>query len=499
VVDTYRETVHGKMVALGNEKAAGCSDCHTGHEIFALEDSRSSVHPDNRAEMCRECHENATDSFTAAISHRPHTIDADFWAWFTALAFSVLTVGTVLMLFIHLLLDLFNAGRSIFNHAEEQHGTDEAPLAADDQVERLDGHIRLQHVLMIVSFVALVLTGWPLKSAAVGISSGFAQALGGHAVLALVHRIAGCVLIGVSVYHLAYLALRFRRGQLGTSMIPGSKDLTDLVGNILYYLGIRKERPKFGVFTYYEKFDYWAIFWGVPLMAGTGLILWFPELTARLLPGDFITLAFIAHSDEALLAALAIFLWHFYNQHLRPSVFPMSWAWITGRITADALYDEHRGEYERQYGSGPPRAPVHTPSWNEHPLWSFAALAVVLVAAAVVLVWDVSSVRQQLASLDTHAAAIELVALTAGEPGVIGAFDEGFEPWETCFACHNETRFESDEEHFPHKLHFEDEELDDDCTSCHESIFHESFGTDLEGCFECHDADEIDLLEGESA
>jgi len=323
-----------------------------------------------------------------------------------------------------------------------------------------------------------------------------AQAIGGQVVLSLLHRIAGCMLIGVSVYHVTYLAIRFRQGKLASSMIPTAKDLSDLTGNILYYLGLRKERPDFGVFTYYEKFDYWAIFWGVPLMVVTGLILWFPEATARLLPGDFITLAFIAHSDEALLAALAIFLWHFYNQHLRPSVFPMSWVWLTGRITADALYDEHRAEYQRLYGSSPPRPPVNTPLWNEHPAWSFVALAVVLVAALVVVVLDVSSVRQQLAALDVHPpAAVELVKLRVAKPGVVSAFDENFDPWDTCFACHNETRYESDEEHFPHKLHFEDEELDDDCTSCHESIFHQKFSTDLEDCLECHDADEIGLPE----
>ena len=499
VVDTYRETIHGKMLALGNDEAAGCYDCHTGHEIQAGDDPRSSVHPNNRAETCRGCHEDATDSFTAAISHRPHTIDGDFWAWFTTLAFSVLTVGTIFLLFIHVVLDLLHAGRSALQRGAEAAGeSHDAPVAADDEVERFDGHIRLQHAMMITSFVTLVLTGWPLKSAAVGVSSQFAQMLGGQATLALLHRVAGSLLIVVSVYHLVYLALRWRRGQLGTSMIPGLKDASDLAGNVLYYMGLRSERPKFGSFTYYEKFDYWAIFWGVPLMVGSGLILWFPEWTARLLPGDFITLAFIAHSDEALLALLAIFLWHFYNQHLRPSVFPMSWVWLTGRIKVEALYDEHRLEYEQRFGSSPPRPPAHLPVWHEHPGWSFAALAVVIVAAGAVLTLDISSVRAQIASFEEHGTWTEPAGADLEPPGVPGAFDEGFDPWATCFDCHNEKRYESDEEHFPHKLHFEDEELDDECTSCHESVFHEKFETKREDCLECHDAEEVGLAEVES-
>jgi len=494
VADTYRDTIHGKMIALGNEEAAACFDCHGAHEIQAIDDPRSLVHPDNRAETCRACHEGATESFTAAISHRPHTIDADFWAWATALGFSVLTVGTLMLLFFHLALDLFHATRNaLLNGEPPVHGPETAPIAADDEVQRFDGHTRAQHVMMILSFVTLAITGWPLKSAAVGASSDIVKALGGQATLALVHRCAGALLMIVSVYHLIYIFLRWRRGKLSPEMIPGPKDLSDLSGNLLYYLGVRRERPKFGKYTYYEKFDYWAIFWGVPVMVGTGLILWFPEIAARILPGDFITLAFIAHSDEALLAVLAIFLWHFYNQHLRPAVFPMSWVWITGRITGEALYDEHRLTYEKEFGEAPPRAPARETDWHEHPVWSIGALVVVLVASAIVLSLDLTTLRAEMAKLGISAPPEGHGPLATKVSTAIGVYDERFDPWETCFSCHNEKRYESDEEHFPHTLHFEEEELDDDCTSCHESVFHEKFITNKEDCLECHEPDEIGM------
>jgi len=496
VADTYRETIHGKMLALGNEKAAGCGDCHTGHDIYPADDPRSSVFPANRAETCRKCHKDATDSFTAAISHKPHTIDADFMAGAVALAFSILTVGTIAMLLVHLLLDLFNAGRNAVGlGGEPEHGPADAPVAADDEIQRFDVHIRIQHAIMIVSFVTLALTGWPLKSASVGVSSSFVHLLGGQATLAFIHRCAGALLLGVSVYHLVYLFLRWRRGQLSSEMVPGPKDITDLVGNLLFYMGVRKERPMFGKFTYYEKFDYWAIFWGVPLMGATGLMLWFPEATARLLPGDFLTLAFIAHSDEALLAALAIFLWHFYNQHLRPAVFPMSWVWLTGRIKAEALYDEHRLTYEQTYGSKPPKAPAREQAWHQHPVWSFVALAVILVAAILVVGLDVSSVRSQIAQLSAHPEEMEATLAEPETPNIVAAGQPGFDQWATCMDCHNQSRWESSKEKFPHKLHFEEEELDDDCEGCHESVFHERLVTDLTGCLECHDADEVGLDE----
>jgi len=498
VADTYRETIHGKMLALGNNKAAGCGDCHTGHDIYPADDPRSSVFPANRAETCRKCHKDATDSFTAAISHKPHTIDADFMAGAVALAFSILTVGTIAMLLVHLLLDLYNAGRNVVGRGNNlEHGPADAPVAADDEIQRFDVHIRIQHAIMIVSFVTLALTGWPLKSASVGVSSTFVHLLGGQATLALIHRIAGSMLLGVSVYHLVYLFLRWRRGQLSSEMVPGPKDITDLVGNLLYYMGVRKERPMFGKFTYYEKFDYWAIFWGVPLMGATGLMLWFPELTARLLPGDFLTLAFIAHSDEALLAALAIFLWHFYNQHLRPAVFPMSWVWLTGRIKAEALYDEHRLTYEQMYGSKPPKAPAQEQAWHQHPVWSFVALAVIIVAAILVVGLDVSSVRSQIAQLSAHPEEIEATLAEPETSTIMAAGQEGFDQWATCMDCHNQARWESSKEKFPHKLHFEEEDVDDNCEGCHESVFHERIVTDLTGCLECHDADEVGLEEVE--
>lgn len=499
VADTYRETVHGKMLALGNDKAAGCGDCHTGHDIYPSDDPRSSVYPANRAKTCRNCHQDATDSFTAAISHQPHTIDANFWAWTVALAFSILTLGTISMLLIHLLLDLYSAGRNVVGRGRNpEHGPADAPVAADDEIQRFDGHIRIQHAIMIVSFVTLAVTGWPMKSASVGASSTFAQLLGGQATLALSHRIAGVMLIGVSVYHLIYLFLRWRRGQLSLEMVPGPKDITDLIGNVLYYMGVRKERPRFGNFTYYEKFDYWAIFWGVPLMAATGLMLWFPEATARLLPGAFLTLAFIAHSDEALLAALAIFLWHFYNQHLRPAVFPMSWVWLTGRIKAEALYDEHRLAYEQAYGRTPPRAPAQEQAWHQHPVWSFVALAVILVAAILVVGLDVSSVRSQIAQLSARPAEMEMPIAGSEPSGIVGAGHEGFDQWTTCMDCHNKARYEDGKEHFPHKLHFEEEDIDDKCEGCHESVIHEKITTDLSGCYKkCHDEDEFGLEKAE--
>jgi cytochrome b subunit of formate dehydrogenase len=349
---------------------------------------------------------------------------------------------------------------------------------------------------MIGSFVTLVVTGWPLRAAAVGASSALAGALGGQAVLAVIHRIAGAVLILDGLYHLGYLAWLYRRGKLTFQMVPGLRDARDLVHNVLYLVGLRRERPRFGRWAYHEKFDYWAVFWGMVIMGCSGLVLWFPEVVARFLPGQFVELSYIAHGDEAVLAAAAIFVWHFYNVHLRPTVFPMSWVWLTGRISAEALYEEHRAEYEARFGSAPPRPePGAEGAWPRRPIWSFLALALVVVAAVGVVAGDVSSIRAELRSISENGHAgtprVEAAALVVVEGEEDGAQKEP-EMFQRCFACHTKERFEAGRG-FPHRMHFEENDVDDTCTGCHRAKWHESMSLDTESCLECHEAEEIGL------
>jgi cytochrome b subunit of formate dehydrogenase len=117
--------------------------------------------------------------------------------------------------------------------------------------------------------------------------------------------------------------------------------------NILFMLGLKKERPLFDRFMYLEKFDYWAVFWGIVMMVGTGFVFWFPVFFAKYAPSWIITAAQIVHGEEATLAITFLFVVHFYNVHLKPSIFPMNWVWLNGRITVATLKHEHPVEYER--------------------------------------------------------------------------------------------------------------------------------------------------------
>jgi hypothetical protein len=212
------------------------------------------------------------------------------------------------------------------------------------------------------------------------------------------------------------------------------------------------------------------------------------------MPGELVGLAYIAHSDEALLAALAIFIWHFYNTHLRPMVFPMSRVWLSGRISAEALYEEHRLEYERQFGPVPPGPASLAPTWHRHPRWSFVALALTLVGGLAVVVLDVSSVRQQLGTMTQRG--IEYAS--AGAPAamvnrVAGVYDDGFDVFERCFECHARTRYDLAEGHFPHTPHFEAGFVEPSCDSCHEAAWHDRLVTSTEVCVMCHEPGEIGL------
>lgn len=214
------------------------------------------------------------------------------------------------------------------------------------EYERLNIHFRIQHILLFTSFLVLVFTGWPLRFYGVGFSQVLMNMWGGLEMAAIIHRTAAVVMIATSILHLAYLVYRFKSGKLSFAMMPTTRDISDMIGMLRYYMGLEKDKPKFGKFTYWEKFDYWAVFWGMFIMVGSGLILWFPVKAVSILPVWGLSLAKVAHSEEAILAASAIFLWHFYNVHLKSDVFPMSWVWITGRISEQEMMENHSLEYE---------------------------------------------------------------------------------------------------------------------------------------------------------
>ena len=208
---------------------------------------------------------------------------------------------------------------------------------------------RFIHLVMMVTFIGLALTGLPLKYSDTFWAQGLILLWGGVKGAGIFHRWFAGITFGYFSLHLLwvfYYVLVLKGDLFGPdSMLPSKKDFNDLFQHIAYFLG-KGDPPPFGRFTYWEKFDYWAVFWGIAFIGGSGLVLWFPEFFSRFLSGIFFNIAYTIHSDEALLAAGFIFIVHLYNAHLRAHVFPIDKSIFTGKIEATEIMERHPLEWE---------------------------------------------------------------------------------------------------------------------------------------------------------
>jgi cytochrome b subunit of formate dehydrogenase len=226
------------------------------------------------------------------------------------------------------------------------------------EIERFNIVFRIQHVILLVTFLLLAFTGWALKYPEIEYSHWWVRLWGGPETAGLIHRAAGLTMLADFIWHVLYLMYLMATGRMRfhptTTIVPLPKDVVDVLKNYLYFLGLSKERPKFGRFSYIHKFDYWAVFWGMGIIGVSGFVLAFPVFSSRFVPSFalewFWPLMRILHSDEALLAIVFILFWHFYNEHLKWDKFPMAWTWITGRLSTEQLKHEHPLEYEMLFG-----------------------------------------------------------------------------------------------------------------------------------------------------
>jgi cytochrome b subunit of formate dehydrogenase len=221
------------------------------------------------------------------------------------------------------------------------------------EVQRFTRLQRILHILMIVSFLSLALTGLTLKFAYTQWAYILSHILGGFESTGFIHRFAAVIMLSVFVIHLIDV-FRMKKREHKTlkqlilgpdSMMFNKKDLKDFIGSLKWFLG-KGERPEYGRWTYWEKFDYFAVFWGIFVIGSTGLMLWFPEFFTRFIPGWVINVATIIHSDEALLATGFIFTVHFFNTHLRPEKFPMDIVIFSGRVGLEEFEIDRPAEYK---------------------------------------------------------------------------------------------------------------------------------------------------------
>ena len=325
---TYLASYHGLAARLGSQVVANCASCHGTHSIFPSTDPRSTIHPSNLARTCGQCHPGVTEKFTSAKVHVDAPLSADIGSkavrWIRKFYLSMIfaVIGGML-------LHNFIIWRSkVIARRKEQSGF----------VTRMPLRFRWQHAALLTSFFVLVLTGFALKFP----DSWFASMLSlGERMRQLLHRMAAVVLIGVSIYH-AFDAIFTREGRrLLFDLFPTLDDIRGAWQNLSYYLGISKRKPEFARFNYAEKAEYWALVWGMFVMAGTGIMLWAKVSVGNHLPRWWLDVATAVHFYEAILATLAIVVWHFYQVFLDPDVYPMNWAWWDGKMTVHHYRQEH--------------------------------------------------------------------------------------------------------------------------------------------------------------
>ncbi len=376
-LEHYRETYHGKAMALGRPNVASdvaaCYDCHGSHDVFKVSDPRSRLSSGKIVETCQQCHPGVGVKFT---TYEPHAdpLDAVHYPALhrVYIGMTILLISVFAFFGIHTLFWLF---RSIYLYLNDSKTFREAKVQvhADDVVyTRFTSFERFLHLLVVTSFLLLVLTGMPLKFYYTDWAKTIFNILGGAEVARALHRLGAIITFTYFGLHLLSLLKSFwrRRAEVRNpetgrfelkriwdasfgpdSMVPSLQDWRDFIAHQKWFFG-KGPKPQFDRWTYWERFDYFAVFWGIFIIGASGLVMWFPKAFTAVLPGWLINIALVLHSDEALLAAGFIFTFHFFNTHFRIEKFPMDTVIFSGRISKTELLHERKRWYDRLVAAG---------------------------------------------------------------------------------------------------------------------------------------------------
>jgi cytochrome b subunit of formate dehydrogenase len=336
-VPDYQDSYHGLAQRSGKQTVANCASCHGIHNILRSTDPRSTINSANLAKTCGACHPGAGDRFAIGSVHvKSSGANEHVVVRFIRIAYLILIPLTLGFMILHNLIDFLG---KLLRGTKRSENRDEVP--------RMGFHFRIAHALVVVSFPILVVTGFALKYPEAWWAMpllGWETGLGFRGGL---HRLAAVLLILAFIYHLLHLAVSVKDRVILRQLWPRFKDATDLVAMIRYNLGRIASRPTFSMFNYAEKAEYWAFVWGTAVMAGSGFILWFNNISLSFLPKWMSDAATTVHFYEAILATASIAVWHFYMVIFDPEVYPMDLAWITGKASAEHLRHTRPNYYRR--------------------------------------------------------------------------------------------------------------------------------------------------------
>ena len=329
-VSTYLDSYHGLAIQRGDKKTATCSDCHLAHGIRTQRDSLSTIYPANVKKTCQKCHPKADEKFATAYTHKALQMHSGGITWWITRIYWVAILLIIGGMILHNLI-IMNFYMMESKRRQE----------LGEKIERFDIHALIQHIGLSFSFIMLAITGFALKYpnawwvkllSLIGLTEAVRRPL---------HRVMATMLIAVSIYHVIYLFFT-KKGRIEwKALLPEKSDFTDLITTIKYYLRLSDRPPEYGRFDYMQKAEYWALIWGMLVMMITGFVLWFPSQLLPLLPRWAINVAQVVHLYEAWLATLAIVVWHFFFVVFHPEEYPMSWTWLTGKISEESVRHHH--------------------------------------------------------------------------------------------------------------------------------------------------------------
>lgn len=347
---TFEDSYHGLAVRGGAVEVVNCASCHSSHAIKSQADPTSTINKNNLAKTCGQCHPGANTRFAVGKVHVSPEAGTgrdgnDPILYIIATLYVVMIVVVVGGMFAHNLLDFV---KKIRRKLAIQKGLIEEEHVAHRLYLRMTAHERVQHGVLVLSFVLLVVTGFMLRYPeawwVVAIRNVSNRAFEWRS---WTHRIAGVVMLVAGAWHVGYLLFTKPGRSLLRDLLPKWRDLTDPWAVLKYNIGLSDRKPAFGRFSYIEKAEYWALVWGTLLMGATGAILWFENASMGLFTKLGFDIARTVHFYEAILATLAIIVWHFYFVIFNPDIYPMNLAWLTGRMSEKEMAEEHPAELAR--------------------------------------------------------------------------------------------------------------------------------------------------------
>ena len=323
---TFDASFHGLAARSGNQTVANCASCHGVHNILPSANPRSTVHPGNLAQTCGKCHQGAGRRFAITSVHVVGRTEHAAVRW-TRAFYLILIPLTIGLMLLHNFGDWLRklvrlrSGRAARPHIETEQFVPEVRMLPFE---------RIQHLVLVFSFAILVWTGFALKYPDQWWARPLLAWEGARSLRSVVHRIAAAVFLALAATHVLSLVCNRGLRRHWKQLLPGRRDASEAAAHFAYNLGLRRTAPPRASHSYIEKAEYWAVVWGAIVMAVSGIMLWANNLMLRLLPKSWLDVATTVHFYEAVLATLAIVVWHFYAVVFDPDVYPMETAWYTG-------------------------------------------------------------------------------------------------------------------------------------------------------------------------